>query len=88
MRNDVHARRIEPQKERLAVGLGLFDKLQREVADFVVDGFHPLGIERPGILYFLFADLAQRGSTVGSSTLVAYVWSMLRGPTTFNNSCG
>ena len=58
MRDDVHAGRIEPQEERLVVGLGLVDELQREVADFVVHGFHPLGIKRAGILDPLFADLA------------------------------
>ena len=58
VRDDVHARRIEPEEERLVVGLGLVDELEREVADFVVHGFHPLGIERSGVLDLLFADLA------------------------------
>jgi len=44
MGDDVHAGRVEPQEERLVVGLGLVDELQGKVADFVVHGFHPLGI--------------------------------------------
>ena len=45
-------------KERLVVLLGLVDELEREVENFVVDGFHPLRIERAGVFDLLFADLA------------------------------
>src|SRR5512137_99860 len=58
VRDDVHARRVEPAEERLAVRLGLVDELQGEIADFVVHRFHALGIERAGVLDFLLADPA------------------------------
>ena len=58
VRDDVHARRVEPDEERLVVGLGLVHELEREVEDFVVHRLHPLGIERAGVLDLLFADLA------------------------------
>ena len=58
VRDDVHAGRIQPQEERLAVGLGLLDELEGEVADLVVHRFHPLGTERAGVLDLLLADLA------------------------------
>ncbi len=58
MGDDVHASRVEPDEERLAVGLGLVDELQREVADLVVHGFHPLRTEFAGVLDLLLADLA------------------------------
>ena len=56
--DDVHARRVEPEEERLAVGLGLVEELEGEVPDFVVHGLHPLGIERAGVFDLLLADLA------------------------------
>src|SRR3984885_7063314 len=56
--DDVHARRIEPEEERLVVGLGLVDELQGKVADFIVHSFHPLGIERSRVFDLLLADLA------------------------------
>ena len=58
MRHDVHARRVEPDEERLVVVLGLVHEIEGKVADFVVHRFHPLGIERAGILDPLLADLA------------------------------
>ena len=58
VRDDVHARRVEPAEERLAVRLGLVDELQGEVADLVVHRLHPLRIERAGVLDLLLADLA------------------------------
>ena len=58
VRDDVHAGRVEPAEERLVVLLGLVDELQGHVADFVVDRFHPLGIERAGVFDLLLADLA------------------------------
>ena len=54
----MHARRVEPDEERLLVGARLVDELQRVVEDFVVDRLHPLGIERAGVLDPLLADLA------------------------------
>jgi hypothetical protein len=54
----MHAGRIEPNKEGLVIGLGLVDEVQSKVADFVIYCFHPLGIERAGILDPLLADLA------------------------------
>src|SRR4029079_16460895 len=56
--DDVHPGWIEPQEERLVVGLVLVDELQGKVANFVIYGFHPLGIKRSSILDPLFADLA------------------------------
>ena len=71
MRDDVHARRVEPAEERLAVLLRLVDERQGEVADLVVHGFHPLGIERAGVLDLLLADLAPARHLGGSSVSVA-----------------
>ena len=89
MRHDVHARRIEPQEEWLAVGLGLVDELEREVADLVVHGLHPLWIERSGVLDLLFADLAparihSRVIHVGRPR----VDHVARADDLSNNSCG
>ena len=58
MRDDMHARRIEPDEERLVVGLGLVHELEGKIADLVVHRFHPLRIERAGVLDPLLADLA------------------------------
>ena len=58
MRDDVHARRVEPEEERLVVRLRLVDELEGIVEDLVVDRLHPLGIERAGVLDLLLADLA------------------------------
>ena len=58
VRDDVHAGRVEPEEERLAVGLGLVHELERVVEDLVVHGLHPLRIERAGVLDLLLADLA------------------------------
>ena len=70
MRDDVHAGRVQPQKERLVVGLRLVDKRVRKVAVFIINGFHPLRIGGAAG-NDLFSRLNQRASTVGSSTLVA-----------------
>ena len=89
MGDDVHARRVEPAEERLAVLLGLVHELDGEVADLVIHRLHPLRIKRAGVLDLLFADLAparHRRSDRPSS--VAQLWTMLRGPTTFNRFCG
>ena len=46
---DVHARGVHPHKKRL-VGLGLlFDKCLRRRGGFIVDGFHALGGQGPGV---------------------------------------
>ena len=58
MGDDVHAGRVEPDEERLAVLVGLVDEVEGKVADLVIHGFHALGIERAGILDLLLADLA------------------------------
>ena len=58
VRDDVHARRVQPEEERLAVALGLVDELGRVVEDLVVDRLHALGVERAGVLDLLLADLA------------------------------
>ena len=58
MRLHMHAGRVEPDEERLAVGLGLVRELEREVEDFVIHGLHPFRIERAGVLDLLLADLA------------------------------
>jgi hypothetical protein len=58
VRDDVHAGRVQPEEEGLPVSLGLVDELEGEGLDFVVHGFHTLGIERAGVLDLLLADLA------------------------------
>ena len=54
----MHAGRIEPEEEGLAVGLGLVRELERDGEDFVVHGLHPFRIECAGVLDLLLADLA------------------------------
>ena len=89
VRDDVHARRVEPDEERLAVGLGLVHEFERQIADFVVHRFHPFGIERAGVLDLLLADLAPaRHRRSGRPCRSPSEWTMLRGPTLFSNSCG
>ncbi|MCY1406818.1 hypothetical protein D9M71_220980 [compost metagenome] len=58
VRDDVHAGRVEPDEERFVVLLGLVDEREGLVANLLVDGFHPLRIERSGVFDFLLADLA------------------------------
>ena len=58
VRDDVHARRVEPAEERFAVCFGLLNELQSEIADLVIHCLHPLRIKRAGIFDLLFADLA------------------------------
>ena len=89
VRDDVHARRVEPQEERLAVGLRLVDELERVIEDLVVHRLHPLrdrACRRP------------RSSACRSCPSAAArsdrrcrwpsVWTMLRGPTVAEQSCG
>jgi len=58
MRHDVHAGRVEPQEERLAVGPRLVEELEGEVADFVVHRLHPLRAQLAAVLDPLLADFA------------------------------
>ncbi len=58
MRDDVHARRVEPAEERLAVLFSLVDEVEGQVADFVIDRLHAFWIKRAGIFNPLLADLA------------------------------
>ena len=58
VRDDVHARRIQPEEEGLVVRPRLVDELERVGEDLVVDGLHPLRTERAGVLDLLLADLA------------------------------
>jgi hypothetical protein len=56
--DDVHARRVEPAEERLATSLGPVDELHGVCQDLVIDGLHPIWIERARVLDPLLADLA------------------------------
>ncbi len=58
VRHDVHARRIQPDEERLAVRVRLVDERQRLVADLVVYRLHARRAQFTGILDLLLADLA------------------------------
>ena len=50
MREDMHARRIEPHEERLlSLDLAL-DEVLAGREEFLVDGLHALGVERTGVL--------------------------------------
>jgi hypothetical protein len=52
---DVHAARIEPDKERLLVAVGAVDEIRRGFEEFLVDRFHALLGKRPGVLAFLLS---------------------------------
>ena len=56
---DVHAGRIEPHKERLAVADGAVDEFRRGLEELLVDRLHALLGERPGVLAFLLAPGAE-----------------------------
>ena len=47
---EVHGRRVVPHKERFFRRVRLVDEAQRVCRHFVVDGFHPLLRQRPGVL--------------------------------------
>ena len=49
---------LSQRKNGLPSPCRLVDELEGEVADLVVHGFHPLRIERAGVLDLLLADLA------------------------------
>ena len=77
MRDDVHARRVEPDEERLTVAVRLVYEFEREVANLVVNRFHPFWIERAGIFDLLLADPAparhHRGVIVVSGPAMHHV---------------
>ena len=54
-RPDVHAGGVPPEEERLVRRLRLLHESQRFPGDFLVDGLHPLLVERPGALDLLGA---------------------------------
>ena len=56
---DVHAGRIEPHEERLAVADGAVDEFRRGLEKVLVDRLHALLGERPGVLAFLLAPGAE-----------------------------
>ena len=62
---DVHAARIEPDKERFLVAVGAVDEIRRCLEEFLVDRFHALLGERPGVLALLFAPGAEAGIVAG-----------------------
>src|SRR5215468_182869 len=58
VRDDVHARRVQPQEERLAVRPRLVYELERVGEDLVVHGLHAIRTQRTRVLDPLLADLA------------------------------
>src|SRR5262249_55087134 len=56
---DVHARRVEPDEERLAVAHGAVDELRCGLQELFVDRLHALLGERAGVLAFLLAPRAE-----------------------------
>ena len=54
----MHTCRIEIEEERFVGGFRLVDEFERKVENFVINGLHPLGIERTRILDLLLAYLA------------------------------
>ena len=59
MRPEVHARRVEPRKERLARFVLPLHEVDRGPRGFIIDRLHALLGERAGILDLLLADLAE-----------------------------
>jgi hypothetical protein len=58
-RPDVHASRVEPHEERLAVPDGAVDEFGRGLQKLLVDRLHAFLGERPGVLAFLLAPGAE-----------------------------
>src|SRR5262249_25302687 len=59
MGEDMHPSRVEPTEERLVVLVRLVDELQGAIEEFLVHGFHRLGVERTGILHLLLANFSK-----------------------------
>jgi hypothetical protein len=55
----MHAGRVKPGKEWLLVTLRAINELERAIQDFLVNGFHPLLVERTSILAILLAPFAK-----------------------------
>src|SRR6202030_2692226 len=80
---DVPAARIEPNKERLLVPVGAVDEIRRGFEEFLVDRFHALFCERPGVLAFLLTPWAEawivaRRVGRGRNTFQDAAWTKLR----------
>jgi hypothetical protein len=71
VRDDVHARGVEPQEEGLAVLPGLVDERERVSQDLVVHRFHAFRTQLSRVLDLLLPDLAPARLHGGSSTFVA-----------------
>jgi hypothetical protein len=61
VREQVHMREVEPQKERFAVLVDPRHEILGSGDELVVAGFHPLGRERTGVGDLLLADTAPAG---------------------------
>src|SRR5262245_6873476 len=59
MRSEMHARGVEPGKERLACRMLPLHEVNRRRGSLVVDRLHALLGERAGVLDLLLADLAE-----------------------------
>src|SRR5262245_42494722 len=58
MGDDMHARGVEPDEEWLVLPLRLIDEGKCVLENFIIPRFHPLRIERAGILDALLADFS------------------------------
>src|SRR5689334_5477114 len=58
MREDMHAGWIKPDEERFAFSFCLVDEGQGVFENFIVDGFHALGVKRASVFDALLADFA------------------------------
>jgi hypothetical protein len=80
---DVHAARIEPDKERLLVAVGAVDEIRRGIEEFLINRFHALLGKRPGVLAFLLTPWAEtwivaRRVSRGRSAFQDAAWTELR----------
>ncbi len=57
----VHVGEVAPHEEGVARVVLTLDVVDRGVGDVIVDGFHPLRVQRPGVLDRLLADRAELG---------------------------